>query len=83
MKIFYGNFSGEVSPGHVLFLWEKSPSYSQCWWERFANLYSWVDWSNEGKAPCSRKQQQQQQLTELGIEPGALQSPAQCSNCGM
>ena len=47
--------------------------------ERFTHLYSWVDWSNESKVPCSRKQQQQQ-LTELGIEPGTLRSPGQYSN---
>ena len=58
---------------------ERSPSSSQYWWERFTHLYSWADWSNESKVPCSRKQQQQQ-LTGLGIEPGTLRSPGQCSN---
>ena len=58
-----------VSPNHVLLPRERSPSSLQYWWEKFTHLYSWVDWINESKVPCSRKQQQQQ-LMELGIEPG-------------
>ena len=58
---------------------ERSPNSSQYWLERLTHLCSWADWSNESKVPCSKKQQQQQ-LTELGIEPGTLRSPGQCSN---
>ena len=41
----------------ALLLRERSPRSLQYWWERCTHLYSWVDWSNESKVPCSRKQQ--------------------------
>ena len=75
--LIFFSLSREVFSNRVLLLWERSPSSSQYRWERITHLHSWVDWSNESKVPCSRKQQQQQ-LTELGIEPGTLQSPGQC-----
>ena len=82
-QFFYGSpLSREVSLNHVLLLREsprRLPNSLQYRWERFTHLYSWVDWSNESKVSCSRKQQQQQ-LMELGIEPGTLRSPGQCSN---